>query len=243
VRAVAGALVTVLLLAAAPSLAPAASTDTRWGAIENLYRPRVVSRFAFVNHAVTARAVPYWDGAHVGRLTTKTEDRTDELVLILARTRDRDGRRWLKVSMPMLPNGMAGWVPGSALGEVNKVRTWLKIDRRRLRLTLYRSGHVVMRARIGVGRSVSPTPAGHFYVRDRLAGRKLGAIYGPLAFGTSAHSAVLTDWPGGGVIGIHGTNQPELLPGRVSHGCIRLRNRDVLRLGHRLKLGTPITIL
>jgi lipoprotein-anchoring transpeptidase ErfK/SrfK len=68
-------------------------------------------------------------------------------------------------------------------------------------------------------------------------------MYGPLAFGTSAHSAVLTDWPGGGVIGIHGTNEPGLLPGRVSHGCIRLRNRDVVRLGRRLKLGTPITIL
>ena len=53
---------------------------------------------------------------------------------------------------------------------------------------------------------------------------------------------MLTDWPGGGVIGIHGTNQPGLLPGRVSHGCIRLRNRDILRLGRRLKLGTPITI-
>ncbi len=47
-------------------------------------------------------------------------------------------------------------------------------------------------------------------------------VYGPLAFGTSARSAVLTDWPGGGFIGIHGTNEPELLPGRVSHGCVRL---------------------
>ena len=235
-------LLTALLLAAAPAPAPAAGTDPRWGDVENLYRPQVVSRFAFVNVAVTARDVPYWDGRHVGRLTTKTEDGTDELVLILARTRDRDGRRWFKVSMPMLPNNTKGWVPASALSDVNKVRTWLKIDRRRLRLTLLRSGKVVLRARIGVGRSIWPTPRGHFYVRNRLSGRRLGPIYGPLAFGTSAHSAVLTDWPGGGVIGIHGTNQPGLLPGRVSHGCIRLRNRDILRLGRRLKLGTPITI-
>jgi hypothetical protein len=237
-----GLLTTGLLLAAAPWTAPAAGTDPRWGAVENLYSPQVVSRFAFVNQAVTARDVPYWDGRHVGRLTTKTEDGTDELVLIVARTRDRDGRRWLKVSMPMLPNGTEGWVPGSALSDIAKVRTWLKIDRRRLRLTLLRSGRVIMRARIGVGRSVWPTPRGHFYVRNRLEGRRLGSIYGPLAFGTSAHSSVLTDWPGGGVIGIHGTNQPQLLPGRVSHGCIRLRNRDILRLGRRLKLGTPITI-
>jgi lipoprotein-anchoring transpeptidase ErfK/SrfK len=241
-RGAAGSAALAGLVAAAmawPAPAPAA---TGAGPVESLYRPHVVSRFAFVNQAVTARAAPYWDGRHVGRLTTKTEDGTDELVLILSRTRDRDGRRWFQVSMPILPNGTKGWVPGSALGDVNKVRTWLKIDRRRLRLTLLRSGRVVMRARIGVGRSIWPTPGGRFYVRNRLSGRRLGPIYGPLAFGTSAHSSVLTDWPGGGVIGIHGTNQPGLLPGRVSHGCIRLRNRDILRLGRRLRLGTPITI-
>ena len=62
--------------------------------------------------------------------------------------------------------------------------------------------------------------------------RYASPFYGPVAFGTTARSAVLTDWPDGGFIGIHGTNEPQLLPGRVSHGCIRLRNRDILRL-HR----------
>ena len=54
-------------------------------------------------------------------------------------------------------------------------------------------------------------------------------FYGPLAFGTSARSPTLTDWPGGGYVGIHGTDQPEILPGRVSHGCIRMRNTDILQ--------------
>jgi lipoprotein-anchoring transpeptidase ErfK/SrfK len=67
-------------------------------------------------------------------------------------------------------------------------------------------------------------------------------FYGPVAFGTSARSAVLTDWPDGGYIGIHGTNHPELIPGRISHGCIRLRNRDIIRLARRMPIGTPITI-
>lgn len=63
-----------------------------------------------------------------------------------------------------------------------------------------------------------------------------------LAFGTSARSDVLTDWPAGGYIGIHGTDRPELLPGRVSHGCIRLRNADILRLAELMPVGTPLTI-
>ncbi len=67
-------------------------------------------------------------------------------------------------------------------------------------------------------------------------------VYGPVAFGTSARSTTLTDWPGGGFVGIHGTNQPGLLPGRVSHGCIRLRNADVVRLARLMPVGTPITI-
>jgi lipoprotein-anchoring transpeptidase ErfK/SrfK len=43
-------------------------------------------------------------------------------------------------------------------------------------------------------------------------------------------------------VGVHGTDRPDLIPGRVSHGCIRLRNRDILELGRLMPVGTPITI-
>ena len=66
-------------------------------------------------------------------------------------------------------------------------------------------------------------------------------IYGPWAFGTSDYS-VLSDWPGGGVIGIHGTNEPWLLPGRVSHGCVRVENSAIRRLAKLLPIGTPVRI-
>ena len=65
--------------------------------------------------------------------------------------------------------------------------------------------------------------------------------YGPFAFGTSAYSS-LTDWPGGGVVGMHGTNEPRLVPGRPSHGCIRLRNADILRLARMVSVGTPLLV-
>ena len=84
-------------------------------------------------------------------------------------------------------------------------------------------------------------PRGRFYVRNKLV-RYRSPFYGALAFGTSARSAVLTDWPGGGFVGIHGTNRPEMIPGRVSHGCIRMRNRDIERLGRLMPVGTPIII-
>jgi lipoprotein-anchoring transpeptidase ErfK/SrfK len=66
--------------------------------------------------------------------------------------------------------------------------------------------------------------------------------YGPIAFGTSAQSQTLTDWPAGGFVAIHGTNEPGLIPGRPSHGCIRLRNPDLVRLARPLPIGTPLEI-
>lgn len=66
--------------------------------------------------------------------------------------------------------------------------------------------------------------------------------YGPYAFGTGAYST-LSDWPGGGVIGIHGTNQPGLIPGAPSHGCIRVPNGAISRLWPLLPIGTPVVIL
>ncbi|HYR09392.1 MAG TPA: L,D-transpeptidase family protein [Longimicrobium sp.] len=44
-------------------------------------------------------------------------------------------------------------------------------------------------------------------------------------------------------LAIHGTDKPELLGQRVSHGCIRLANADALRLFHNVQVGTEIVIV
>ena len=174
------------------------------------------------------------------RLGTLTPERTANLVLTLERQRVGE-TVWVRVRLPMLPNNMTGWVPRSALSQYVRVRTHLFVDTRRQRLRFERNGRTILRARVGVGQKRWPTPTGEFYIRNQLHGFD-SPIYGPLAFGTSARSAVLTDWPGGGFVGIHGTNRPGLLPGRVSHGCIRMRNRDILRLARVMPIGTPVTI-
>ena len=117
----------------------------------------------------------------------------------------------------------------------------LWVIREKLTLTLKQKGATIFRTTVGVGRSYWPTPRGEFYIREKLTDFDSPA-YGPIAFGTSARSNQLTEWPGGGVVGIHGTDQPELLPGDVSHGCIRLRNADILKLARLMKIGTPLTI-
>jgi lipoprotein-anchoring transpeptidase ErfK/SrfK len=108
---------------------------------------------------------------------------------------------------------------------------------------LIKNGKVVWRARVGVGQRQWPTPKGQFFIRAELRGYgSRGSFYGPVAFITSATSDVLTDWPGGGIVGVHGTSLPGLIPGRISHGCVRVRNADILRLARLMPVGTPLTI-
>jgi len=203
--------------------------------------PGGVSRWAYVSDPVAARAEPRASARVVGRLPAVTPERVQNVTLLLNGKIDDRGRYWVRVRLPMLPNGSTGWVPRTALGSFRAIRTRLVIDRSLFTATLYRAGSVIFRSRIGVGKAHWPTPRGEFHVREKLSGFK-DPIYGPLAFGLNARSAVLTDWLNGGFIGIHGTNQPGILPGRVSHGCIRMPNAAILRLARLLPMGTPVTI-
>jgi lipoprotein-anchoring transpeptidase ErfK/SrfK len=202
--------------------------------------PAHASRWAPLLRSVLARAEPDSEARVVGRLSKRTPEGTSNLVLVVG-NEAADGRLWAEVRLPVLPTNTTGWIPRVALGGYRVVQTRLVVDRSALTATLLRSGKVVFRAPVGVGEPRWPTPGGEFYIRNRLRDYE-SSFYGPLAFGTSARSTVLTDWPAGGFVGIHGTDRPELLPGQVSHGCIRMRNEDILTLGRLMPVGTPLTI-
>ena len=48
---------------------------------------------------------------------------------------------------------------------------------------------------------------------------------------------------GGTIYRIHGTNQPQTIGGRVSSGCIRMVNDDVIDLYGRARVGTKVVVL
>jgi L,D-transpeptidase catalytic domain len=206
---------------------------------ERLSNETTITRWAHPARRAVVRSAPRTSARGVARLRYFTEDARAEVYLVLA-SRRAGGRTWLRVRVPGRPNGRSGWVRSNALGPLHAVRTQLVVNRATAHATLYRSGRPVWRAPVGVGAPGTPTPAGRFWIRELL--KASGGVYGPWAFGTSAYST-LSDWPGGGVIGIHGTNQPQLLPGRPSHGCIRVRNGDLARLVKLMPIGTPVKIL
>jgi hypothetical protein len=196
--------------------------------------------WAPVRETVSARVSPTRPQP-AGEVPRRTPEGTTNLVLVLGHAERAAERLWVEVRFPGAPDDARGWVPRSALGGYTPVRTRLVVDRERLTATLKRSGRRLFRARVAIGMASTPTPAGHFYVRNQLR-RYRSPFYGPIAFGTSARSPGLSDWPAGGFVGIHGTNRPDLIPGRVSHGCIRMANADILRLARLMPIGTLMTV-
>ena len=159
---------------------------------------------------------------------------------LIAADHEDGGEPWLRIRIPRRPNGETGWVPVDMLSQLHVVRTQLIINRSTTRATLYKAGRRIWQAPVGVGKASTPTPSGKFYVRELLKGD--GKLYGTWAFGTSAYASI-SDWPNGGVVGVHGTDQPRLIPGRPSHGCVRVRNVNIDKLARLMPIGTPVQIL
>ena len=197
--------------------------------------PASASEWAHPVNIVPIRAQPDAGAKRVTTTRMLTEDKLPEVYLVLERADN-----WVKIRVPGRPNGRTGWVRRDALGPIRTVTTRITVNRSTLTLTLTNRGRTILKTRVGVGTAATPTPAGHFWVREKLRFDN-APVYGTHALGTAAYAKV-SDWPGGGVVGIHGTNQPQLIPGRPSHGCIRVKNADMVRLYRLTPIGTPITI-
>jgi hypothetical protein len=184
-----------------------------------------------------ARAQPTKASAAVATLGTRNANGTANGLTVVRAKAGPNGVLWVEVRLPILPNGATGWVRRQDLGGYQTVNTHLVVDRERLRAQLYRAGKLVFTAPVAIGTSASPTPAGQFLVKDELT-RYANPFYGPVAFGTTARSPVLTDWPGGGFTGSR--HEPAAVDPRPRlHGCIRMRNTGGRR---HLPVGTPLTI-
>ena len=234
---------------AVPSAAVAAASATASASafagspvVTRLSDEAKLSRWAYPAREAFVRTEPSEQARVIDRLRILTEDRLPETYLLLERSVGPGEQDWVRLRVPGRPNGRTGWVPRDALGSFHRVRTAITVDRRRLRVTLRRRGRVVFRAPVGIGKGSTPTPAGRFWIREKFRVAGGGGVYGPRALGTSAYAPGLTDWPSGGVVGFHGTNQPGLIPGRPSHGCIRLRNEDIVRFYRLVPVGTPVRI-
>ena len=189
---------------------------------------------------VAVRAKPDRSARRIALLTQVRDDFRPRVVLALAVRRDAKGRpTWYRLSLPGRPNGRTGWVPAASV-KLKPVTRTIVIDRSERSLELRSGGSVLLRTRVAVGAPGMETPLGRFYVQAKF--RPTAPILGAYGFETSAYSK-LSEWPGGGIVGIHGTDSPWLLGQAVSHGCIRVANDAILRLRDLVPVGTPIEIV
>ena len=188
---------------------------------------------------VAARAAPD-RGAKVVRLLQQfRSDYRVQVVLALDQATAADGTPWFKLSLPMRPNGTVGWIPAGTVA-LKPTRSRLVVHRGLRRIELFRNGKRLLFAKVAVGAPGRETPLGEFYVTARFVPDD--PFLGAFALETSAYSR-LTEWPGGGKVGIHGTSKPWPLGQAVSHGCVRVSNQTALALKRLAPVGTPISIV
>lgn len=99
------------------------------------------------------------------------------------------------------------------------------------RLVVLAQGQKIKTFRIAVGNPSTPTPVGEYQVIYK--GKDWGPSFGPRWLGLNV------PW---GNYGIHGTNRPDSIGQHLSHGCIRMRNHDVIELFDMIPVGTKVTI-
>lgn len=190
--------------------------------------------------------IDVYDAAEGGESTMqldRREETTGNLVFVVDEEAETQDGRHL-VELPVRPNGSTGWVDATDVSlTVHDYR--IEIELAAFELRVLKGDEVLVATPIGVGTQDTPTPGGTYYIKELLQPPSPDGPYGTYAYGLSGYSNVLESFAGGnGVIGIHGTNQPELIGTDVSHGCIRVENDVVTRLVEEigLPLGVPVDI-
>jgi lipoprotein-anchoring transpeptidase ErfK/SrfK len=231
---IAAALVAAACFAAAVAIPTRASAGSRT-TVESVFP----AAGQLVVHSVAVRKTPK-PGAHVIRVMHQfRSDYRPQEMLAVRKTVGSDGKVWYRVSIPMRPNGTYGWIPASAV-SLKPTHSQIVVDLRARTIDVYRFGKHRLHAIVAVGAPGRETPVGHYFVAARFVPYH-DPFLGVFALETSAYSK-LTEWPGGGVVGIHGTNEPQLLGQAVSHGCVRVSNATAEALRPLAPLGTPIWI-
>ncbi|MGZ9584312.1 L,D-transpeptidase family protein [Paenibacillus marinisediminis] len=100
------------------------------------------------------------------------------------------------------------------------------------RLVVCKQGRKIRSYHVAVGNPSTPTPVGEY--RIIFKGENWGPSFGPRWLGLNV------PW---GHYGIHGTNRPHSIGQHLSHGCIRMRNHEVIELYSMVPVGTRVTIL
>jgi len=158
-----------------------------------------------------------------GNTTAKRRQRTAFVLLILAVT-------------------TVSFSQTAKLAPVERIRRVVLVSIANRKLAVIEDGNVIATFQIAVGAAASPSQTGEFQIVSRVSNP---TYYRPgTIIPSGKDNPVGTRWVGLSQkgYGIHGTNAPKSVGHAASHGCIRLRNRDMERLFTMLRVGDLVEI-
>lgn len=150
---------------------------------------------------------------------------------------------WLKVNVPVRPNGTTGWIQSTDV-HLAAVQARVEISLSQHRLRYWNGPALLLDEPVALGTARTPTPPGSFFVDVVAKPPNPRGAYGPYQVSITAFSEVLHSFDGGiGQLAIHGTNRPGLIGQNVSNGCIRVANAAITVLAEHVSIGTPVDIV
>lgn len=184
-------------------------------------------------------------GRKVWRVQTQTSWSAEPQVLLVLGSATHDGHEWLRVLLPIRPDGTTGWIPRNNV-DLMHTPYWVVVDTRHRTVTVDRDGRRLNRYPAVVGKPSTPTPDGLAAIYEKDPQPDPTGFLGPWALPLTILSNVLHTFGGGpGRVGIHGRDGASLLDplgSALSHGCIRIDNNPITWMARHLPVGTPVLI-
>ena len=167
-------------------------------------------------------------------------------------------RQWVWLCL-LLASELAGaGIPQPDVQAIEQGRQ-IVINLPQTRLFLYLDGQLVDSFPVTVGKMLTKTPLGRFILTGiypdpawhvpksiqaemKAQGKPVQSIMPPGKDNPLGQMFMRFGEPGLG-LGIHGTNAPASVPGFRSHGCVRMKNPDVLALSRQVKVGDQVTVI
>ena len=172
----------------------------------------------------------------VARIGARTEFGSPQTLAVAFRKGE-----WIAVRSPALGNEEVGWARASQLRLLQRPVS-LEVDLSKRELTVHSADGVTQRISVAIGAPDTPTPAGDFYVTDKLAGGDFGPYYGCCILALSGRQPNLPEaWSGGDRLAIHGSPTPTWGQA-VSNGCLHADEPDLRDLMKTVPLGTSVRI-
>ena len=163
-------------------------------------------------------------------------------VVFLVKDRDPEADR-AEVFLPTAPNGSTGWVEADDV-TFKTIPYRIEIEIAEHRMRVYRDDEVLLDEPVAVGATDGPAP-GDYFLRELLEPPEPDGPYGAYTYGLSGSANVLESIDGApGLLGIHGTDDPDSVGTEVESGSVSLTNEVIARLVDEigLPLGTPVEV-